>query len=424
MKDQMRKGQTSTKPIRVGVIGIGRGLGFARGAGEAVSMKLVALCDQWKEKLKTMRGQFPGVSLYSDYDRFLEHDLDAVILANYFHQHAPFAIKALHAGFHVMSETSACRTLGEAAALADAVEKSGRIYMMAENYCFFAYNQEMRRLYRAGEIGEMRMGECEYIHPDNSDAQLSRAPGLYHWRNWCPPTYYCTHALGPIMYITDARPVSVNAQCIEYGDDDTQVTAVRKEDPGFNILCRMDNRSNVLVNGLLLRGHGNWYRIHGSRGLMENLRHGDRNMLRVVHDSFDLKPGEVGEKIYRPDFPVHADLAKRAGHGGGDFFTNHFFAEAIRAHRQPFLNVFRSLDMTVVGIQAYKSALDNGNTQVVPDFRKKSVRDQYRHENWSPFPEDAGPGQPPPSIAGVPQATRRELAEARRIWKKQGYTGK
>jgi len=413
-----------TKPIRVGVIGVGRGLSYARGAGSAVGMELVALCDQWESKLKEIAPQFPRVAMYTEYDRFLEHDMDAVVLANYFHQHAPFAIKALNAGFHVLSETSACHTLGEAAALADAVEASGTIYMLAENYCFFAYNQEMRRLYRAREIGEMQLGECEYIHPDTEANRLARSVGMHHWRNWCPSTYYCTHALGPIMYITGTRPTAVNARSIDYMRDETQFNSVRQGDAGMTILCRMDSGANVIVNGLLLRGHGTWYRIHGSRGVMENLRHGDRDMLRVAHDSFDLKSGESPEKIYRPQFPCHADLAAVAGHGGGDFFTNFFFAEAIRTRRQPFLDVFRGIDMSIAGIQAWKSVLDDGNTKPIPDFRKKSVRDHYRDENWSPFPEDAGPGQPPASIAGIRTPTQREVAEARRIWKAQGYSGK
>ena len=36
--------------IRVGVIGVGRGQSFARGATEVVGMELVALCDTWEEK--------------------------------------------------------------------------------------------------------------------------------------------------------------------------------------------------------------------------------------------------------------------------------------------------------------------------------------------------------------------------------------
>ena len=95
--------------IRVGVIGVGRGQSFARSATATVGMELVAICDQWEEKLKEV-GQQYGVTTYTDYDKFLEHEMDAVILANYFHHHAPFAIKALKAGKHVMSETAANKT--------------------------------------------------------------------------------------------------------------------------------------------------------------------------------------------------------------------------------------------------------------------------------------------------------------------------
>src|SRR5437763_769912 len=119
-------------PIRVGVIGVGRGQSFAAAATEAVGMKLVALCDTWEERLNEV-GKRYGVATYTDYDKFLEHDMDAVVLANFFHQHAPFAIKALQAGKHVMSETAANATLAEGVALCRAVEKSDRIYMLAEN---------------------------------------------------------------------------------------------------------------------------------------------------------------------------------------------------------------------------------------------------------------------------------------------------
>ena len=121
-----------SKEIRVGVIGVGRGQSIIQGS-DLVGMKLVAVCDQWQEKLAQVGKQY-DVTTYVDYDRFLEHDLDAVILANYFNQHAPFAIKALRAGKHVMSETAANKTLAEGVALCRAVEETGRIYMFAENY--------------------------------------------------------------------------------------------------------------------------------------------------------------------------------------------------------------------------------------------------------------------------------------------------
>ena len=410
------------REIRVGVLGVRRGMSFARGAAHA-GMRLVALCDTWEEKLAEAAATYPDVAAYTEFDRFLDHDMDAVVLANYSHEHAPFAVKALKAGKHVMSEVIACSTMAEAVALVRAVEKSGHIYMMAENYCFFATNQEMRRLYGKGEIGDVRFAECEYNHSGSDEWYNGLAPGADHWRNWLPPTYYPTHALGPIMYITDTRPVSVNARSIPFAEVEKTRLHVQRGDPGSCILLRMDNDAMVHVFGLKLHGNSIWYRLHGTRGLMENLRtSGNAGKLRVLHEEWDMKKGDVREKIYTPEFPVHADLARRAGHGGGDFFTNYMFANAIRSGRPPWLDVYRSLDMSVVAIQAWRSCLNEGAAHEIPDFRTESARRKYRNDHWSPFPKDRdkAPDQPPPSIHGVREPTTRQMAAARKVWRKMG----
>ena len=409
------------KAIRVGVVGVGRGMSFAKQA-EHVGMELVALCDIWEEKL-IEAGKRYGVAAYTDYDKFLEHDMDAVVTANYCHEHAPFAIKALHAGKHVMSECIACKTLGEGAALARAVEKSGKIYMFAENYAYFAYVQEMRRLYKNGEIGEIRYAEGEYNHPMDVHSYAQIAPGMDHWRNHIPSTYYPTHAMSPIMHVTDTRPISLNALSIARSDQDEQRLNVRRGDPGSVIICRMDNGAVARLLGLNLRGHSIWYRFHGTRGLMENLRTGDKGMLRVVHEEWDRKEGDFSEKIYKPDFPVHAGLAKKSGHGGGDFFMNYHFAEAIRRNEQPYLDVYKGLDMSLIAIQAWRSCLANGAPIEIPNFRNESVRVKYENDDWSPFPEDRKPGQPWPSIQGEIKPNKEAIEYARSIWKETGYTG-
>ena len=73
---------SGNKHIRVGVVGAGRGQSFMRSATVA-GLELVAICDTWEEKLKQIGDQL-GVTTYTDYDKFLEHDMDAVVLANYF----------------------------------------------------------------------------------------------------------------------------------------------------------------------------------------------------------------------------------------------------------------------------------------------------------------------------------------------------
>jgi len=408
------------KRIRVGVIGIGRGQSFASSAGEAVGMELVALCDTWQSKLKEV-GKKYGVKTYTDYDRFLEHDMDAVVLANYFHEHAPFAIRALRSGKHVMSETSCNKTLAEGVELCRAVEQTGRIYMLAENYPYTVFNQEMRRLYQTGEIGRVLYAEGEYNHPMSPDDRLRISPGMNHWRAWLPSTYYCTRALAPHVAITETMPTSVIGLSI--AAPEVQEETPLRGDPSSVILCRMDNGAVFRIFGLVLPGHSNWYRLHGTTGAMEIARgpgYFGPAQVRVWHEEWTREEGQPSERTYVPDWPEHADLASKAGHGGGDFWTCFHFANAIHSRQQPFLNVYRGVAMSSVGILAWKSALENGKPFTVPDFSKEDERKAYENDHWSPFPGDAGPGQPPPSILGDAKPSRKAVNRAKRVWREMG----
>jgi predicted dehydrogenase len=418
----MTKKRRSNDLIRVGVVGIGRGQGFARGATEALGMKLVALCDTWGERVRSV-GKELGVAAYTDYARFLEHDLDAVILANYFHQHAPFAIQALQAGKHVMSETSACFTLAQGVALVEAVEQSGRIYMFAENYPYTVRNLEMRRLYRSGAIGEFVYGEGEYIHPGPADDWNRISRGVDHWRNWLPSTYYCTHAIAPLMFITDTLPVKVNAFSLPFRPDDP----VRARRPLRNDACslitvRMDNGAVCKLLQYYLRGHGVWYRVHGSLGLMEGLRGGDTGKVRLIREQYHQRQTTPVEQIYQPDWPREHQAAAQAGHGGGDYFMNVNFAAAIRSGKQPYLDVYRGVAMSMVGIQGWKSVLGDSTTFEIPDFRKKRVRDLHRADHWNPDPTEKpkrGVPKPPCSIQGPLTISKQQLAYAGKNWGSQ-----
>lgn len=412
------------KKIKVGVTGIGRGMNFARGAGSHLGMEMVALCDVWEERLIQLGKEF-NVSTYTNYDKFLEHEMDAVILANYFHQHAPFAIKALKAGKHVMSETSACFTMAEGIELIKTVEETGRIYMFAENCPYMLFNQEMQRLYKQGDIGEFKYGEGEYIHPMDPVFANRISPGINHWRNWLPATYYCTHSLAPVMFITETFPVKVNGFVIEHDFEDTAHfgKTARRNDTASCIIVRMNNGAIVKLLQYGLRGHGLWVRIHGNKGLVENLRFGDTNMVRVRKEPFDKKIGEPVEKIYLPEFPEYAKDAYKYGHGGGDFFMNYFFAKAIETGKQPYLDVYRGVAMSIVGILAYRSALNNSNTVDMPDFRKKSERKKFSTDDWNPDPTRRKLGYPYPSVIGDIKPTKKGLAFAKKIWKNEECRG-
>ncbi len=421
---------TQQHTIRVGVVGIGRGLAFIEQSTRDLGLELVAICDTWAERLDEINAEH-GVATYTDYDEFLAHDMDAVVLANYFHQHAPFAIKALRAGKHVMSETAACMTMAEGVELVREVERSGLIYMLAEQYPFMAFNQEMKRLYDEGAVGEFRYGEGEYIHAMPARFLNSISPGLDHWRNWLPVTYYCSHALAPVMHITGTMPRSVTGFVVPYDADDAEkARTVRRMDTAGMIVLTMDNGALVKLLQYDLRGGGHWVRIHGNRGLMENTRvggHHGQDRVRVWRERWERPEGVPEESVYKPDFPSHNDEAAGGTHFGGDFFMNLLFAEAIRTGEQPYFDVYRGVAMAAVGILAYRSALEGGHPIEIPDLHDEEQRRRYADDHWSPDPAVAGPGQPAPSVLGHIEPPVEGVAFAQEVWADQGelmYGGK
>ena len=90
------------KRLRVGIFGYGpRGSQLAQTFMFA-NCDVVAVCDQrecCRENAKKELGS--DIAIYKDFDSFIEHDMDAVVLANYFHEHAQFAIRCFEKDLHV-----------------------------------------------------------------------------------------------------------------------------------------------------------------------------------------------------------------------------------------------------------------------------------------------------------------------------------
>ncbi|MBE6565340.1 MAG: Gfo/Idh/MocA family oxidoreductase [Ruminococcaceae bacterium] len=379
------------KTIKVGVFGIGRGSTYMALNYEPLNMELVAICDKNEPRLEEQK-KIRKVAAYTDFDEFIKHPgMEAVFLANYFHEHAPYAIKALKAGLHVYSECGAIGTLKDGVELCEAVEQSGKVYMFGENHGFSRAGLEMKKLYDAGEIGEVMYAEGEYNHPSTgrSPTRWPLVDGPDHWRLWLAPTYYCTHAMGPLMYVTGQQPVSVNARSIRLADVNAHTMGIFKgcRDNGAVSLVTMENGAVCRIFGTGIPGHSNSYRYHGTRGAMEMV-HGPGyfgpGALRVWHEPLHLTEGMVGDRTYYPEWPAFPAQANKSGHQGADFWANYFFAEAIRTGCKPVFDVYDGCAMSAVGICGWKSVLQGGGEVEIPNFRDKVAREKYRDDNFCP----------------------------------------
>ena len=101
---------------------------------------------------------------------------------------------------------------------------------------------------------------------------------------------------------------------------------------------------------------------------------------------------------------------------------NYYFAEAIRKNEPPFLDVYRGVSMSMVGILAYRSALKDSSSLDIPDLRKQSERRKYANDTWAPGPGKPGSSQPWPSIHGQVKISDEGLNYARKIWKRSGHS--
>lgn len=322
------------KKVKVGVFGVGRGASLSEFFTVSENAEIVAVCDKWEDGLRRFEKQMnnPNIACFTSFDAFIEHDMDAVVLANYANEHARFAMTCLKKGKHVFSEVLPVQTMQEAVELVEAVESSDRIYAYGENYCFMPAPREMRKLYRQGMLGEFEYGEGEYMHNCESIWPQITQGNPDHWRNNMYANFYCTHSIGPLIHITGQRPVKVTGFELPF-DARMARCGAKAGACGIEMI--------TLENGAILKSiHGNaarnsvWYSIYGSKGRMESARETLRTATSPGLPQLRRIEGQNNGEVvtYEPTDDL-AEKAKAFGHGSSDFYTMYNFIEKSGAIR-------------------------------------------------------------------------------------------
>jgi hypothetical protein len=252
-------------------------------------------------------------------------------------------------------------------------------------------------MYAEGEyVHEVRTLAYTYI--DGKPVEPGWA--LHHWRSWLNFHYYNTHSLGPVMHVTQTRPTSVVSLP---GDVSLPGFPPVKGGGMCHVapsLIRMDNGGLVknLMGGTTNDAH--LFRYWGDRGAAE------------ISDGLYLRLGGGGNSpkhLVDPDWGELTPLAESMGHGGGDFFVLYYFARHCLLGEPAFFDVYRSADVTIPGILAYRSAVENGKPYDVPDFRQRAPRDAWRADHFAQPRYDAATGPWPK------RGDRERLAQANTI---------
>ena len=385
------------KKYRIGIFGTGpRGRDLSE-TFMLLNCEIVALCDQRKDKLTELSKKLgEDIPIFTDFDEFLKTDMDAVVLANYFHEHAPYAIKCLERGISVYSECISNGTMAEGVELVRAAEKSNAVYFLAENYPQMLFNREMKRIVDGGTLGKIIYAEGEYNHPGdplNIDFKRDYVYFDKHWRNYLPTTYYLTHSLGPIMRATGATPKRVCAMASTVPAPENIPSVTMSIDCMATIITKNDDGSVFRFTGCAAMGaHHKSYRVAGTNGTIENIR-GMEPEVMLRYNDWQIPEGMQEINRYTPEWnDKDEELIKKSGHGGGDYLTARLFLECMEAGVQPEhpYNVYAATVMSSVAILGHRSVLEGGMPYDIPDFRLEEDRVKYENDRVSPFYSNDG----------------------------------
>lgn len=362
-------------PIRFGVIGLRRGASFVRITQATQGATVTALYDIDADAV-ALAAEEIGARAFTDFEAFLNSDIDAVVVASPLPFHADQAARALRAGKHVLSEVTACLNLEQSRNLVAASTESSAIYMMAENYRYLDEVELLKRLHDDGRFGETYFLEGEYLH-DCKDLWYDSAGNLT-WRGRGQLGVYCTHSLGPLLYITGDRVASVNCLAVpggRFGPETPKPTMYLMQmvtEGGLTLRVRVDSTSP--------RPHQMaYYAVQGTRGSFESWRgHGDTSKLWLEDDH---EPSRVsGEGAQWHDTAPYAERyiperlavpkeARLGGHGTSEYWLLKDFLATIAGDIACPIDVHRAMDYTLPGIVALESARSLGAPVPVPNTR-------------------------------------------------------
>ncbi len=167
------------KTMNVGVIGLSMGKLHAEGVREVGDSQfllneeghkipaacLYAVCDIDRHLAEEIGREFSVPHVYTDYkDMIADPALDAVIIATPDQDHREMVEASLAAGKHVLCEKPLAITREDCEAIAAAVEKSDRKFMVGQICRYTPSFRHAKEIIDSGAIGELTFVESEYAH--------------------------------------------------------------------------------------------------------------------------------------------------------------------------------------------------------------------------------------------------------------------
>lgn len=378
--------QETGKKIRMGVVGGGFGATFHW--HEHPNCVITGVTDLRPERRERLKSYYHCDKAYDSLEIMVKEaqDIDAVAVFSGAPDHVKHVKLCMERGWHVVSACPACVSVEEAEELRNLKEKTGLRYMMAESSYYQQAAIHTRNLYKEGVLGEVFYTECEYYHDrgdldtlvTNTESRFYNTDGTKSWRWGLPPFFYPTHSLAFVPGITGERVVSVSG--LGWGTDHPWLKDNAYNNPFWNSSSLMQTNKGHMVRCnvfWLCAAGGERAQFFGDAATLYMAKSGLHpatlryRMGTAPPSEYDLpeqRGGELQIPRYWESDMLPEPMRKASGHGGSAVFISAEFVNALLEDREPSIDVYESLAMTVPGLVAHKSALKDGETMKVPSF--------------------------------------------------------
>ncbi|MCB0628554.1 MAG: Gfo/Idh/MocA family oxidoreductase [Saprospiraceae bacterium] len=375
--------------VKVAFIGLGnRGPGhLSHVAALYPKAKITAICDirpertDHAQKMLKERGQQAAVYTGSA-DAWKEmvkrDDIDLVIIATPWDDHAPMAVYSMEQGKHVAVEVPLCYTLEDCWKLVDTAEATQRNCMMMENVCYGDEELWILNMVDKGVFGTLAYAEAAYIH-DLREQMFSKTGYYNQWRLRYhirqDGNLYPTHGLGPVAQYLG----------IERGDRFSHMVSMSSLEAALSEYSLTVENDNEFYN-----------RRDFMHGDMSNtlIKTAKGRSILVQHDVVSPRPYSRinalgGTLAYHEGYPSRLSLEEKGGH---EWLNEEDYNEMWEKYRHPiwdtlkdeiekngghggmdFVQIYRLIDCLHRGLPLDMDVYDGVDWSVVTPLSKLSV---------------------------------------------------
>ena len=375
------------KKVNIAVVGLGFGGAFVDIYKHHPHVGTVGVYDTDSALMEKV-SQSLGISkVYRNFDAILaDASVDAIHLVTPIPLHEQQTVAVLEAGKHCACTVPMAISLEGIKKIFEAVKKAGKNYMMMETTLYTYQFFYVKQMIESGALGKIQFLRGSHYQ------DMSNWPD--YWMG-LPPMYYGTHAIAPMAALSGSRIKSVNG----FGSGTMDESLVKRYGNPYPIEIAVIDFENGL-KGEATRSLFETARIYqeglfvyGSKACFEwGFYDGDDPYVTTAHPAEEGKRGAhaVVETVQMPNYhfllpreiqrftvggnydPLNPQdsLVKGAGgghHGSHPHLVNEFIMSVVE-NRKPWVDETLSANITAAGICAHASAMNNGETVIVPVF--------------------------------------------------------